>query len=102
MKIIGELSEMIEDEIGDIEKYAKAALELKESHPDIADTFYKISIEEDHHREMLHTAVTNLIEQTKKEGKAVPYSMMDFYEYLHKRHVCEYEKALRFQQMYKK
>lgn len=48
------------------------------------------------------TAVTNLIEQTKKKGKAVPDSMMDFYEYLHKRHVCEYEKALRFQQMYKK
>lgn len=49
-----------------------------------------------------NTAVTNLIEQTKKEGKAVPDSMMDFYEYLHKRHICEYEKALRFQQMYKK
>lgn len=39
------------------------------------------------------TAVTNLIEQTKKKGKAVPDSMMDFYEYLHKRHVCEYEKS---------
>lgn len=50
MKIISELSEMIEDEIGDIEKYSKAALELKESHPDIADTFYKLSIEEDHHK----------------------------------------------------
>lgn len=37
--------------------------------------------------------MANLIEQTKKEGKAVPDSMMDF---------CEYEKALRFQQMYKK
>ena len=45
MKIIGELSEMIEDEIGDIEKYSKAALELKESHTDIGDAFYKLSIE---------------------------------------------------------
>ena len=51
---------------------------------------------------MLHTAIINLIEQTKKEGKAVPDSMMDFYEYLHKCHICEYEKDLRFQQMYKK
>ena len=40
-----------------------------------------------------NTAVTNLIEQTKKEGKAVPDSMLDFYKY---------EKALRFQQMFKK
>lgn len=43
-----------------------------------------------------------MIEAYKKEGKAVPDNMMDFYEYLHKCHVCEYEKALRFQQMYKK
>ena len=34
-----------------------------------------------------------MIEAYKKEGKAVPDNMMDFYEY---------EKSLRFQQMYKK
>lgn len=38
----------------------------------------------------------------KKEGKAVLDSMMDFYEYLHKCHIYKYEKAIRFQQMYKK
>lgn len=39
------------------------------------------------------TVSSNSLVPLKKEGKAVPDSMMDFYEY---------EKALRFQQMYKK
>lgn len=39
------------------------------------------------------TVSSNSLVPLKKEGKAVPDSMIDF---------CEYEKALRFQQMYKK
>lgn len=43
MKIIKELSEMIEDELEGAEYYAKQAVYLKEDHPSLAGTLYEIS-----------------------------------------------------------
>ena len=40
MQIIKELEELIEDEIHDVKKYAKMAVELKEKHPALAQTLY--------------------------------------------------------------
>ena len=102
MEIIEKLCNKIEDEIDDIKDYAKMAVELKDSYPNLAETLYKISTEEDKHREMLHTAVIELFQNTKNEGKTIPDGMEAFYEYVHKRHTRAHEEALCFQQMYKK
>ena len=46
MKIMKEISDMIEDEIEGACEYAKRAVELKEEMPDFADTLYSISLQE--------------------------------------------------------
>lgn len=102
MEVIEKLCDCITDEIKDIEKYSKLAIELKEKYPQIADILYQISTQEDKHQEMLHNAVEQIISEHRKEGSAVPDSMELLYNYIHKRDICDYEKAIRFQQMYKK
>jgi hypothetical protein len=43
MKLIEQLEDMIEEEISDIEKYAKMAIKLKAEHPGLAQVLYTIS-----------------------------------------------------------
>ena len=87
MKIIKELSEMIEEELDGAEQYAKMAVALREEHPSLAKAFYEISTEEMRHVDMLHTEVTHLIEAHRKERGAPPAPMMAVYEFLHGRHI---------------
>lgn len=47
------LSDMIQDEIRDAEKYARCALEHKEKDPEMAKIFYDLSLEEKEHMEKL-------------------------------------------------
>ena len=87
MKIIKELSEMIEEELDGAEQYAKMAVALREEHPSLAKAFYEISTEEMRHVDMLHTEVTHLIEAHRKEHGEPPAPMMAVYEFLHGRHI---------------
>ena len=52
---------MIEEELKDAEKYIRCANDHKEDYPELADTFYKLSVEEIGHADMLHKQVVNLI-----------------------------------------
>ena len=54
MKIIKQLSEYIEEELEDSEKYILKALEYKSEYPDTANTFYQLSVEEIRHMNLLH------------------------------------------------
>ena len=54
MKIIKKLSEYIEEEIGDAEKYAECALKTKQDYPQVSELFYMLSGEELTHMERLH------------------------------------------------
>ena len=47
MKIIQKLEELIEEELNDMEMYARMAAELKAEHPSIANTFYTLSAQEE-------------------------------------------------------
>jgi len=49
MKIIECLSEFIHEEIDDAEKYAKKALEVRETYPDVAELMITLSNEEMKH-----------------------------------------------------
>lgn len=66
MKLIQELEELIEDEIHDVKKYAKMASELKTENPGLAQVLYTISVQEEAHSNMLHSEVTKIIEQYRK------------------------------------
>ena len=100
MTIIKELEEMIEDEIHDIEKYAKMAIEVKEKHPSLAQTLYNISTQEYAHQNMLHAEVVKIVEEHRRLHGEPPAAMMAVYEYLHKKHIEELAEAKRYQEEY--
>lgn len=87
MKIIKELSEMIEDELEGAEEYAEQAVQYKEEHPGLAKVLYDISLQEMNHVEMLHNEVVAIIEKHRREHGELPAPMMAVYDYLHKRDI---------------
>ena len=101
MKIIKELSEMIEEELEGAEEYAKCALHYKEEYPMIAKTFYEISLQEMNHVEMLHNDVKDIIEKHRREHGEPPAAMMAVYEYLHEKDIDKAARIKLYQSQYK-
>jgi Mn-containing catalase len=87
MQIIKCLSEMIEDELKDAEKYAKKALEYKTTYRRAADLFFNLSTEEYKHMNMLHSEVAKQIEDYRMVNGEPPANMLAVYEYLHARQI---------------
>ena len=100
MKLIKTLSENIEDEIEDIKKYAKLAIEVREQYPNLAETLYAISKQENEHFNLLHTQVTKIIQDYRLKVGEPPADMMAIYDYLHKKHIEDMADAKRYQDMY--
>lgn len=101
MKLIKELEERIEDEIGDVKHYAKMAIDLKEEHPGLANTLYTIATQEDTHQSMLHSEVVKIVQEYRKNHGEPPAAMMAVYEYLHKKHIDKLAEARRYLEIYK-
>lgn len=87
MRIIQILSERIEEELDDSFEYIEMAIQYKEEFPQIAKTFYELSVEEMRHMEMLHIEVAALIKKHREEHGDPPASMMAVYEFLHKKDI---------------
>lgn len=102
MKIIKTLEDLIEEEIHDVKKYAKLAVEFKEEHPALAQVFYNLSTQEDTHQATLHTEVVKIIEEHRRTHGEPPAAMMAVYEYVHKKHIDALAEARTYQEMYKK
>jgi hypothetical protein len=102
MKVIKLLEELIEEEIHDVKKYAKLAIEYKEENPGLAQVFYNLSVQEDAHQANLHSEVVKIIEEHRRMHGEPPASMMAVYEYVHKKHIDKLAEARTYQEMYKK
>ena len=101
MEIIRELSEYISEEIEDADKYADRALQYKDTHPGLADTYYRLSSEEMNHMAILHEQAAKIIEQYRRDKGEPPAPMMAVYDYLHKKQI-EHAAAVKAKQsMYK-
>ena len=87
MKIIKELSEMIEEELDGAENYARCALKHKEDSPALSNVFYEISTQEMRHVHMLHDEVVKLIKTHREKHGEPPAAMMAVYEWEHNRQI---------------
>ena len=101
MKIIQLLEEKIESEIHDAHEYTKLAVMYKDSYPETAELFYKLSVEEMAHMNALHKDVVRHIEMYRQKNGEAPAAMTAVYEYLHKRHIEAAEEVQILQEMYK-
>ena len=86
MEIIKSIVSKIDDELEDAEKYIKCAYRVKETYPTLAETYYKLSLEEMKHMTMLHDQVVAIINEYKKT-KEVPPAMQVLYDYVHEREI---------------
>lgn len=86
MVIIKKISEKIDEELHDAEKYIKCAYKVEDDYPQLADVYYKLSLEEMKHVTMLHEAVVAIINEYKRT-KEVPPKMQILYDYLHDRQI---------------
>lgn len=100
MKLIQDLSEYIEEEICDSEKYALMAMKLKESYPEIANVMYMLSLEEMKHMQLLHEQVTKVIAEYKRTNGDPPVSMQAVYDFLHEKYISEAKEVKVLQDMY--
>ena len=101
MKIIKCLSELIEGELIDADKYIELAMRWKTDEPDTADLFYELSTEEMGHVDKLHEEVAELIDEYRKEHGEPPKDMMVLYEYLHEKQIGTATQIKVKQAMYK-
>lgn len=101
MKIIEKLSEYIDEEIGDAMKYAKCALEYKDTEPVLADMFIRLADEEMKHMMLLHNQVVIIIEDYKRKNGEPPEIMKTVYDILHRRHIDRAAEAKAAISMYK-
>ncbi len=101
MKIIEDMSNMIEDEIDGMKCYARFAIQIKDDYPEIAERMYKRSLEEKAHADGLHKDVVKIIERYTEEHGDPPADMMAVYNYLHKQHIDKYSEAVAYQNQYK-
>lgn len=86
MEIIRKISEKIDAELEDAERYIKCAYKVEDDYPQLADTYYKLSLAEMEHVAMLHDSVVNIINEYKRTHE-VPEPMRILYEYLHDRQI---------------
>lgn len=94
MKIIKLLTDLIDEELCDAEKYAKLALEHKESDAEVAQMFFQLSQEELKHMATLHTADVNIVKKHMNDTDPRTEGMKIAHEILHER-AMEKEKEVR-------
>lgn len=100
MKIIKKISEQVDEELKDAQKYIRCAFAYKDEYPLLADTYYELSVEEMGHVSKLHDMVVKIINEYA-ETNPIPEGMKAIYDYLHEQHLKTARKIRAKQEEYK-
>lgn len=100
MKEIKKISEQIDEELQDAEKYLRCAYKYKNDNPTLADVYYNLSLQEMNHVDMLHEAGVKLINEYSA-ANPIPEGMKAIYDYLHEKHIKWASKIKAKQEQYK-
>ena len=87
MKIIKCLSEYIEEELHDADKYITKAMMVKSEYPDVAELLYQLSLEEMTHMNRLHSEVEKIIAAYRRQTGDPPVEMQAVYDYVHQKNI---------------
>lgn len=101
MKIIMCLSDQIEEELHDADKYIDLAMKWKAEDQDVSDLFYELSQEEMGHMEKLHAEVVDQIRVYREENGEPPKGMMEMFNHIHQKQTAEAMRIKVKQGMYK-
>lgn len=101
MKIIQDLSLLIEEEIDGACEYAKLALKLKDERPQLAQTFYSLTVDEMKHIDILHDEVVKIINEHRASGNEVPPDMQAVYDYIHQKQIDRVHDIKVYMEQYK-
>lgn len=97
MKIIEKLSDMMEEEMHDAEKYIECAMKWKDEDVLMAKMYADLSTDELKHAIMFHDTATRLINEYRQKGNETPSEMKAVYDYLHEKHMKRFN-AIKLQQ----
>lgn len=101
MRIIENLSDMIEEELEGAAEYARLAISLKEEDPSTAKVLAQISEDESGHVKRLHDAVSVIINRYRSEHGDPPDTMKAVYDYLHKKQIATAERVKNLQNTFR-
>jgi len=87
MKVIQDITDLIDEEISAADHYIVCAHKWKSSYPELSDTFFKLSLDELHHEQILHDEVEKLIYEYRRNYGTPPKEMMAVYEYIHNKFI---------------
>lgn len=95
------LMDLVCDEIRDAKRYAKLALEYRDTDKDLADLYYRLSGEELDHANRLHVQVVRLLDTQQRIGTNGVDVNKAIYEHLRKRNVENISEVGVLQALYK-
>lgn len=94
MKLIGELCDFVEDELGGVVAYANMAVHYKSENKELADMFFDMANSEATHLRSIHAWIVKLIDKTKRDGeKQPPQGMLDVWTWKHRKLVQKFSEA---------
>ena len=102
MKLLKHLIEKADDTLDEIEFYAENAIHYKTEHKALADTYNKVADMHVGIYDMLHRQMVEIIEEQRRAGDNPPKSMLEIWEYEHKRLIKEFAEAKSMVEEYKK
>ena len=101
MELIKKLSQMIDEELNDADKYIDCALKHKDERPALARVFSELSAAEMEHQRMLHDAVVQVITEYRNTHGEPPANMQAIYEYTHGQQIDKATKVKLKQAMFR-